>query len=210
MAEFLNKKTIKTGLVVGVILLPLVFYYQKSSAEVNPTTYDSQGSSAKSQSALNNAISFFITTGDTVPNALLRVSATSYSFDLNSSDIVWKVNGKVFKRGTGEKIIDVMLGDAGSGTKIEIDATVISGQTYHKETVVIPATVDLLWQAYTYTPAWYKGKPLPSSTSDVKIVAVPYFKTAGGEMLSASDLTYNWNLNYKNIGSASGYGKTSL
>jgi hypothetical protein len=207
--SFLNKKIINIGLMVGVILLPLIFYYQKSSAAVDVGNI-APGTSAGSDAAISNSISFFLTTGDTIPNAPISISATSYNFDLDGSFIVWKVDGKTFKQGTGEKKIEVMLGDAGSKTKVTIDASLLSGQTYHKEITIIPATVDLLWQAYTYTPAWYKGKPLPSSTSPVKIVAVPYFKKDGDALIPASDLIYSWKLNYKNLQSQSGYGKKAL
>lgn len=210
MMNFLNKKLIGRGIIAGIILLPIIFYSQKSLAVVDPTSFDASASSAQTENALNNSISFFLTTGNTIPNAPLRVSATSYSFDLNSSDILWRVNGKVFKRGTGEKSIEIMLGDAGSSTKVEIDASILSGQTYHKEIIIIPAAVDLLWQAQTYTPVWYKGKPLPSSTSMVKVIAIPYFKTTEGKLIPATDLTYKWSLNYKVLSSSSGYGKSSM
>jgi hypothetical protein len=65
------------------------------------------------------------------------------------------------------------------------------------------SAIDILWQAQTYTPAWYKGKALPVIQSRIKAVAV----TPG---ISSSKLIYEWYLNFQKNINASGIGKSSF
>ena len=65
----------------------------------------------------------------------------------------------------------------------------------------------LLWQANdSYVPPFYRGKALPTSDSEVKVVAMPEIKTSSG-IVSPKDMTYTWKKDYTNNQDGSGYGK---
>lgn len=70
-------------------------------------------------------------------------------------------------------------------------------------------SVDLLWQAETYTPPFYAGRALPSSHSLVRVVAIPNF-VSGGRRLAEADLVYDWQKDFLNIHSTSGRGKNIM
>ncbi len=70
-------------------------------------------------------------------------------------------------------------------------------------------SVDLLWQADTYLPSWYQGHSLPSAGSVVKVVAIPHIAAGKGEM-ATSELSFQWQKDGRDIGSASGAGQNTL
>lgn len=59
---------------------------------------------------------------------------------------------------------------------------------------------DILWEAQTYTPDWYKGKALPVIQSGVKATVI------NPEFVSSA-LIYEWYLNFKKDINSSGTGK---
>ncbi|MEK7504737.1 MAG: hypothetical protein AAB589_00405 [Patescibacteria group bacterium] len=65
--------------------------------------------------------------------------------------------------------------------------------------------VDLLWEARTYTPTGYRGKALPSSQSEVKVVALAQIAN-----LAPENLIYTWQKDGYNLPANSGTGKNSL
>lgn len=65
--------------------------------------------------------------------------------------------------------------------------------------------VDLLWEADTYTPPFYKGLPIWSKQSRINLFAVENIPNE-----SASTLIYRWTRDGSVIGAASGVGKRSL
>ncbi|MBI2099782.1 MAG: hypothetical protein HYT48_00370 [Candidatus Vogelbacteria bacterium] len=76
-------------------------------------------------------------------------------------------------------------------------------------------TVDLLWQANTYTPPWYRGHSLPTAGSVVKVVALPHIKVGGGlpaqaGEASARDLIFRWQKDGRDVPSVSGAGQDTL
>jgi len=73
--------------------------------------------------------------------------------------------------------------------------------------------VDLLWEAVgAHTPPFYKGKALPASQADIKMVAIPHLAALSGEELNIEDLVYKWQRNYKyrDFNNQSGYGIYSV
>ncbi len=57
--------------------------------------------------------------------------------------------------------------------------------------------IDLLWQGDTYTPPFYKGRPLWTDQSRVIIVAIP-------DITGGSNLFYKWSKNGTVLGGANG------
>ncbi len=76
-------------------------------------------------------------------------------------------------------------------------------------TVVVSAqtevSVDLIWEADSYTPALYGGKALPTTDGSVRVFALP--PTSLG---TAANLTYTWKVNGQVLGSLSGKGRSFL
>lgn len=144
------------------------------------------------------------------PGQTVTIEIESYSINLNSSAISWLVDGAVAKQGVGQKTFDVIAGKAGRSTNVRI---VVNGNTgaYGEKTVVIrPADVDIVWEAASYTPPFYKGKAMHSFQSDVTFIAMPNLISGDGVRLSAKNVVYTWKRDGQVLGDSSGFGKQTL
>lgn len=65
--------------------------------------------------------------------------------------------------------------------------------------------VDLIWEARTFTPAFFEGLPLWSNESSITFTAIPHLTN-----ISGNELIYRWSKNKTVLGSMSGVGKNSL
>jgi len=141
------------------------------------------------------------------PNQLVTITVSSYSMNLDSLTIIWKKNGIVEKTGIGTKSIS--LTSPKIGENMTITAEIFNRNTSVKKTVVVNSSeIDLLWEATnTYTLPFYKGKALPGSEGDIKIVAMPNTGSIG---INSSDLIYTWKRNFVSAPSLSGFGKQSI
>ncbi|MEX2013877.1 MAG: hypothetical protein WD896_00800, partial [Parcubacteria group bacterium] len=66
--------------------------------------------------------------------------------------------------------------------------------------------VDILWQAETYTPPFYKGKSLWSNESKITLLAIP----SGAGTGNPANLTYRWTKNGTVLGNINGVGKNTI
>ena len=143
------------------------------------------------------------------PNSEVTVSIRSFSVDLREEMIQWVVDGKTVHEGIGQMELLISTKGLGVPTKIEVIVDPKIPEPERGELIIIPSTVDLLWEAETYIPDWYEGKALYSERSGLRIVAVPRF-VANGKPLNPASLTYQWNMDGKKLVAASGDGKNVL
>lgn len=142
------------------------------------------------------------------PNQTVNVSIESFATDLNAATISWLVNGKKVVSGKGIKQISVTVGKLGVKTNVVINIDTLTA-SIQKTISIIPATVDIIWEAKTYTPPFFKGRPLFTAESTVNIIALPHLVRNGVEV-SPSNLIYKWEINGSVLGDRGGYGKNSL
>lgn len=142
------------------------------------------------------------------PGETVRVSAESYLVDLSKVTMSWSVNGRVVKRGIGETSFSFQVGASGTTTRLGILITMPQGGEVYKEYGFSPIGLTILWEADTYTPPFYKGKPLISYQSRVRAVAVPDAVNTKNAVRTDT-LSYTWSQNGSAIPAASGYGKNS-
>ncbi|MEK7505470.1 MAG: hypothetical protein AAB597_01035 [Patescibacteria group bacterium] len=71
-------------------------------------------------------------------------------------------------------------------------------------------SVDLVYESKTYTPPFYKGRALPGSESQIKIVAIPNLILKNGNVGRVENLNFTWKKNSKVLGESSGLGKNTL
>lgn len=134
---------------------------------------------------------------------------SSYAFDINSSQIVWLVDGKIKSQGTGLRTITHLAPTNGNTATVEAQVTALDGKKYTKTTTLAPQDIDLIWEATdSYVMPFFKGKAMPAEEALVKFVAIPHFVEAGKE-LDRSKTTYYWKRADKLVPSVSGFGKNS-
>lgn len=140
----------------------------------------------------------------------VELDLTSFSFDLDRSIISWAINGNLLDSGIGKKQFTFTTGALGSISTINVSVQTAIGQQFTKNVVIQPQSVDLLWDAFTYTPPFYKGKALPSSKSFTIVTALPELTTRSGVKLNPKNLVYTWEEGGFILGNLSGFGKQSV
>lgn len=159
--------------------------------------------------ALSNELNVEIIPTYPSPNEVIFINLTLYTDDLNSADITWFQNGKNVLSGKGETRYNFRTGNIGEETKIEIVIKLLSGISFTKVFTLTPAGVDLVWEAESYVPPFYKGKALHPRQGVLKIVATPDF-VKGGRRISPQNLIYEWSNDVEAYQNQSGYGKNVL
>lgn len=125
------------------------------------------------------------------PHERVEITLDTYSINTNGATIRWFEDG--IER-TGDKNlrkITSVVRNIGEKTTISASITLLSGQSFTVSRTFNPVRLDIVIESDTYTPALYKGAPLPTIGSAVRIVALPH--TAGGSI--PQNFTYIWRLN---------------
>lgn len=153
-----------------------------------------------------------ITTVPAFPGANedISIKIESFSFDLNSSEIIWAVDGVIKDKDIGKKNFFLKTGKIGSVSLVKIIIKTKEGKNVEKSIVIRPVGVYLFWQASSYTPPFYRGKALYSYQSRITVIALPEIINAAGAKIHPSNLIYKWTKDGKVLGEVSGYGKNKF
>lgn len=138
------------------------------------------------------------------PNQTVTLKLISYSTNLQANMITWSVNGSVKLAKTGATTFTLTTGAFGQVSNVTASIVADNGFTTSVSTSIIPTAVDMMWQANTYTPPFYKGKALNSHQSPVVVVATPTIVRSNGAKISPDNLIYRWEYNDKFIDSGLG------
>ncbi len=157
---------------------------------------------------LKEQIDIKVTPENPKPESEVTVEVNMYGADINRLLIVWKVNNKEVTKGIGAKKFTFTNGPAGALTKVDVVIFPKSGVPIERSVQFSPINVDLLWQANTYTPPFYKGKALFTPESEVSILSFPY-ALVGNTRLDPGQMIYKWKLNYELDNNASGFARNT-
>ncbi len=137
------------------------------------------------------------------PNETIKATVRGYLIDLNRSNISWSINGKIIDKGVGRETFSFQNGDSGKTTTLAMVINTSDGMYIKKERSFKPIGMTISWEADTYTPPFYKGKPLLSPEALVRVVVFP-------DTGAHNNFVYDWSKNTTVITNASGYGKNSF
>ncbi|MBU3668965.1 MAG: hypothetical protein FGM57_03280 [Candidatus Taylorbacteria bacterium] len=149
-----------------------------------------------------------ITPENPKPGEETTIEIDIYGGDINGMPIIWKVNGVEKSRGVGLRRFKFTNGNTGSVTKVDVSIIPKSGNAIEQSFSFAPIDVDILWQAKTYTPPFYKGKALYTPESEVEITSIPN-AFSDGKKINPGDMVYKWKLNYELDDSVSGFNKNT-
>lgn len=144
------------------------------------------------------------------PFQTVKASLASYSFDLNRSKITWLVDGQEKKTEIGLKEFNIQTGKNGQKTTIKVVVETANGDTKEAEIFFIPSIVDLIYEAITYTPPFYKGRALNPNQGKVIVTAIPEFINSSGQKIPTKDIVFSWRKNGSIQQAFSGSGKDSF
>jgi hypothetical protein len=173
---------------------------------------NAQGTSIPAQypELVKEQIGIEVTPKIPVANQNVVITLTAYSTDLDRAQVTWRVNGKVQQISIGGKSLLLTLGKNGQSSVVSITIDPIDGPPTVRSITIIPEEVDVLWQANSYTPPFYKGKAMYPPEGEVTLVAMPNFATRTGAIVNPDTLIYKWSQDGTVLGSKSGYGKRTL
>lgn len=183
---------------LGIFLIPFVFFFLAAAA--NAQTFAPAG---------RGAITITASPKYPSPGDFVNLTASSFSFDLDRSEITWTANGETIGQGPGMKEAVIVAGALGSGADIVVSATGQNGSSTG-EAHIRPTEIDLLWESDSYTPPFYRGRALPSAGTNLRIEAIPRLKLGSGELVPEQNIIYTWRRNGSIVQLASGRGRSSL
>lgn len=126
------------------------------------------------------------------PGQTVRAVAASFTTNLQNATIRWYQNDTLVQSGKGDAYYEFILGSIKSPAVIRVSVTAETGEHREITKTIHPSYIHLAWSADTYTPAWYRGKALPSGKSDVTVYAIPEFYV-GNTKLNPDNLIYEWS-----------------
>lgn len=140
------------------------------------------------------------------PGESFTASINSYS--LTGRTITWAVDGDARPEATDKRAIELVAPE--EGVVFRIRATIAEGSRNPivLNRVLVPGNVDVVVEAETVVPPFYKGMPLPGTGSEVRVIALPRLYNTAGALLDSDSLTYQWRVG--NRTALSGVGEQAL
>ncbi len=133
----------------------------------------------------------------------VRFSVEGLVFGGQNTDVAWTVNEKAIE-GDDTGAIVVSMGAAGEKTTV---TATVGSQTL--SSTVIPTTVDLLIDATSYVPPFFKGRPLASPGTMLRLLAIPHFGSAGSTVPN-DQITFTWRQSGTVVASGKGRAAVTL
>lgn len=222
----------------GLIVLVLIFVFSQntiSAQTATSTQAEEQRVQKEQQDALYNQIINFINNADPIvnpntglpqgisedlnititpeipdPREPISIFIESFSTNLQTSKVTWAEDGTIIKSDFNETTFQTTAPEVGQKKVITMTIEKSNGSVIEKKITFAPAEVDLVYEAQTYTPPFYKGGALFTSQSNLNFVAVPRFISEQNTLISPQNLVYKWKVDNKNIQSSSGVGKNKF
>lgn len=142
-------------------------------------------------------------------NEEVTVTAQGFSVDLDRAEVSWYENGVLKKKGVGARSFSFTTGALGEASSLRVVVASPSRGLFRETLAIRPAEVDILSEADSYTPPFYKGKGLPSGESRLRLTALPFLAAGNGRLLNPASLVYSWEQDGKKLLAESGFGKQS-
>lgn len=143
------------------------------------------------------------------PGESVHARARSSLIDLSETQLAWRANGKTIAAGVGITEVDVPAGPLGSETRLTVTALEGELEFASAEAIIAPVELDILWEADSYVPPFFRGRAMPSAGTNVRMEAVPRFVRNNGSPVATRDLVFTWKRNGYVIAAASGRGKST-
>jgi hypothetical protein len=138
------------------------------------------------------------------PGQKVIATVKQYVFKPDFSLLTWRNNGEVVHQGYGETEFEFIAGEVGSLINLEVSISNQDGYTVTARKSLRVSDISFIWEARTYTPPFFMGRPKFSYGAEVMIVAYPLIYNLDGELYDVSELTFTWLQDMKKTTNARG------
>jgi hypothetical protein len=139
------------------------------------------------------------------PEESFTATVNDYSLPVQGAGVRWFVDGKLVPEAKNERSLTLTAKNLGEKTTIELILDLPSGGSISAERVIQPMYLDIIVEPQTRTPAFYKGRGLPSVGSSVNATAL-----INGGAVDSSDLIYLWRINNEVLEGGAVRGKNQI
>lgn len=144
------------------------------------------------------------------PNQEVTIQLASYLVNMDACNIHWAKDSKPASGGIGEKTFSFQTAPLGKTVGVSVAIYCDGQDPWQKSFVFQSNDVDLLAEADSYTPPFYRGGAKVTAGTQVRIIAIPQVFNASGSQVDASTLIYRWSKDGKTMTTSSGYGKNTV
>jgi hypothetical protein len=140
------------------------------------------------------------------PGETVTIAARSLLLDLDALTLAWFKDGKALEQGAGRTSISLTAPPLGNSTEISLLVLENGTERARDNAIIRPVEIDLLWEADSFTPPFFRGRSLPSAGTQFRFEAQPHFIRADGSRVSNADIIFTWRRNGYVIQNVSGRG----
>ncbi len=124
------------------------------------------------------------------PNSDVTVSLDAYSLDTTGATISWYHDGVEMTQFKNARSAVMRVGSIGKKSVVSASIKLVNTPAFTLRKEITPTAVDIVIEASTYVPSFYRGRALPGEESRVRVIAIPH---VGGT--DPQTLTYRWEQN---------------
>lgn len=136
----------------------------------------------------------------------VRITLNDYTLNTNGATFAWFIDGTEIQSAANERAITITAGELGSITEITEITTLPGGAKIPTKVIIKPIRVDMLIEADTIAPLFYKGRTVPAVGSTVSVTAIPFT----GTPQNPESFSYTWKVRNEVIGGGSRFGKNHI
>ncbi len=125
------------------------------------------------------------------PDTNVKVMLDAYTYDTAGAVIVWKIDGVQRPEFENERSITIPAGKLGDKTSVSATVLALDGSGFTLKKDITPVVLDIIVEAHTYVPPFYRGRALGSQKTDLRVTAIPH----NGVTLNPRELTFTWEHN---------------
>ena len=122
------------------------------------------------------------------PNTVTTITLDDYSVDTSGATISWFIDGVEQKSFENERSFSLTTKGLGEETRVEVALRRSNAPSLSSALSITPSVIDIIIEADTHVPHFYKGRALPSEESSLRVIAIVH---DGTEALQKS-YTYKW------------------
>jgi hypothetical protein len=141
------------------------------------------------------------------PGQEVKITAQSFTENIDANTVIWSVDGKEVSRGIGLKEISVKAPTLGKSVKVTVTLVNSSGSKSSESITISSGSIDIIIETEGYKPPFFRGKIGPKYQNTVKIIAMPHLVDNKGVEYDPKTLIYKWSKNDRVVSEYSGYGK---